>query len=79
MTYIIIVVSCRSVTSVNTNDGPFIDPNTFMIICPIDVPSFDPSHGPINYLSITCPSFVPSRDPFLVGVQVCIYLLLILN
>ena len=58
---------CESVISAKANDGPFIDS------------SFDPSHGPINYPSITCPSFVPSGDPFLVGVQICIYLLLILN
>ena len=58
---------CESVTIVKEHGGPFIDS------------SFDPSHSPINYPSITCPSFVPSGDPFLVGVQICIYLLLILN
>ena len=57
----------RSVTSVKTNGGPFIDPSfdssIFMIISPIDVSSFYPSHGPNNYQSSACPSFIPSRDP----------------
>ena len=44
---------CESFTIVKANDGPFIDS------------SFDPSHDPINYPSITYPSFVPSGDPSL--------------
>ena len=51
---------CRNVISVSKSNGPVIDPSfdpiTFLIICLIDVPIFDPIH---------CPSIVPSRDPSL--------------
>ena len=37
---------CRCVTSVSISDGPSFDPSPFLIICPIDIPSFDPIHSP---------------------------------
>ena len=44
---------CRYVTSVSISDGPSFDPSSFLIICPIDVRSFDPIHGPSNYPSLS--------------------------
>ena len=44
---------CRCVTSVNISDDPSFDPSPFLIICPINVPSFDPIHGLSNYPSLS--------------------------
>ena len=60
---------CRCVTSVSISDSTIFDPSIdpsfhpspFLIICPIDIPSFDPIHGPNNYPSL-CRG--PSQHPF---------------
>ena len=68
MTYIIIAVvevsqMFKQMMVLLLIQDPSFDSGSFIIISPIDVSSFDPSHGPNNYPSSACTSFVPSGDP----------------
>ena len=62
------------VSSVDSSNNPGLGPSPVLIICSIDVPSLDPSHGPSNVLisslGINSPNYNetnnnPSRDPSL--------------